>query len=383
MDKYEYKVCLEEIDTLISEGDFGRAVEIADTIDWKRVKSVNTLCQISDLYKVNHRFEESRDILLLAYDRYPTGRQIVSSLCDLELRLGEYVQALQYYNEFVQIAPRDPGRYILQYKIYKAQSVSLPEQIAVLQKLKAADYRDRWAYELALLYYRNGDKTLCVSECDELIAFFGDGRFVENAKALKAEALGVEQPAPAPQAPAQPEPAAEGAQDAAYADQNYDPNAGYADQNYDPNAGYADQNYDPNAGYADQNYDPNAGYADQNYNPNAGYADRMRLMPARVMTRTLVMRTRITTRMRLMPARVMTRTLVMRTRTSTRMRLMPARVTTRIRVMRIRTTIPTQATRTRAMHRTLTPPLHTLHSRRTTSRRCRTRASTRRNCATW
>ncbi|MBO5502968.1 MAG: hypothetical protein J5969_00650, partial [Lachnospiraceae bacterium] len=168
MDKYEYKVCLEEIDTLISEGDFGRAVEIADTIDWKRVKSVNTLCQISDLYKVNHRFEESRDILLLAYDRYPTGRQIVSSLCDLELRLGEYVQALQYYNEFVQIAPRDPGRYMLQYKIYKAQSVSLPEQIAVLQKLKAADYRDRWAYELALLYYRNGDKTLCVSECDEL-----------------------------------------------------------------------------------------------------------------------------------------------------------------------------------------------------------------------
>ncbi len=285
MDKYEYKVCLEEIDTLISEGDFGRAVEIADTIDWKRVKSVNTLCQISDLYKVNHRFEESRDILLLAYDRYPTGRQIVSSLCDLELRLGEYVQALQYYNEFVQIAPRDPGRYILQYKIYKAQSVSLPEQIAVLQKLKAADYRDRWAYELALLYYRNGDKTLCVSECDELIAFFGDGRFVENAKALKAEALGVEQPAPAPQAPAQPEPAAEGAQDAAYADQNYDPNAGYADQNYDPNAGYADQNYDPNAGYADQNYDPNAayagqgydpntGYADQNYDPNAGYADQ-------------------------------------------------------------------------------------------------------------
>ena len=274
MDKYEYKVCLEEIDTLISEGDFGRAVEIADTIDWKRVKSVNTLCQISDLYKVNHRFEESRDILLLAYDRYPTGRQIVSSLCDLELRLGEYVQALQYYNEFVQIAPRDPGRYILQYKIYKAQSVSLPEQIAVLQKLKAADYRDRWAYELALLYYRNGDKTLCVSECDELLAFFGDGRFVENAKALKAEALGVEQPAPAPQAPAQPEPAAEGAQDAAYADQNYDPNAGYADQNYDPNAGYADQNYDPNAGYADQNYDPNAGYADQNYDPNAGYADQ-------------------------------------------------------------------------------------------------------------
>ena len=286
MDKYEYKVCLEEIDTLISEGDFARAVEIADTIDWKRVKSVNTLCQISDLYKVNHRFEESRDILLLAYDRYPTGRQIVSSLCDLELRLGEYVQALQYYNEFVQIAPRDPGRYILQYKIYKAQSVSLPEQIAVLQKLKAADYRDRWAYELALLYFRNGDKSLCASECDEMIAFFGDGRFVENAKALKDEALGVAHQAPAPQAPAQQEPAEEsGGQDAGYEGQGYDPNAGYAEQGYDPNAAYADQNYDPNAGYADQGYgqdagyadqgyDPNAGYADQNYDPNAGYADQ-------------------------------------------------------------------------------------------------------------
>ena len=186
MDKYEYKVRADEINTLISEGEFAEAVSIADTIDWRRVKSVMMLCTVSDLYKINRRYQESKDILLLAYEKHPTGRLIVYSLCELSIKLEEYVQAIEYYKEFVQIAPKDTGRYILQYRLYEAQDVSLEERIAVLEEFKKRDYREKWAYELAYLYHRIGLATKCVEECDEMFLWFGEGKYVIKALELKA-----------------------------------------------------------------------------------------------------------------------------------------------------------------------------------------------------
>lgn len=186
MDKVEYKIRADEIQALIGENRFAEAVKIADTIDWKRVKSVQMLCTISDLYKINRRFEESRDVLLMAYDRYPTGRAIVYSLCELAIKMGEFVQAVEYYKEFVRIAPRDTGRYILQYKLYEAQEVSLEERIAVLEEFKKHDYREKWVYELAYLYHRVGLTTECIETCDEMFLWLGDGRYVMKALELKA-----------------------------------------------------------------------------------------------------------------------------------------------------------------------------------------------------
>ena len=185
MDKFEYKVRAEEIKSLIAQKEYVQAAEIADTIDWRRVKSVMMLCTVSDLYKINRRYEDARDMLLLAYDRHPGGRTIVYSLCELYIKTEEIVEAVEYYKEFIQIAPRDTGRYILQYKLYEAQDVSLEERIAVLEELKKRDYREKWAYELAYLYHRVGLATRCVEECDELILWFGDGKYVMKAMELK------------------------------------------------------------------------------------------------------------------------------------------------------------------------------------------------------
>ncbi len=185
MDKYEYKVRADEIKALIAEGEYAQAVKIADSIDWRRVKSVMMLCTISDLYKINRRYEDSRDILLLAYARHAGGRLIVYSLCELSIKLEEYVQAIEYYKEFVQLAPKDTGRYILQYKLYEAQEVSLEERIAVLEEFKKRDYREKWAYELAYLYHRVGLESKCVEECDEMFLWFSEGKYVLKALELK------------------------------------------------------------------------------------------------------------------------------------------------------------------------------------------------------
>jgi hypothetical protein len=186
LDKYEYKVRADEIKALIAEGEYAEAVEIADTIDWRRVRSVMMLCTVSDLYKANRRYQESKDILLMAYEKHPTGRAIVYSLCELSIKMGEYVQALEYYKEFVQIAPQDTGRYILQYRLYEAQDVSLEERIAVLEEYKKHDYsKERWAYELAYLYHRIGLATKCVEECDEMYLWFGTSKYVIKALELK------------------------------------------------------------------------------------------------------------------------------------------------------------------------------------------------------
>ncbi len=186
MDKYELKVTISEIDSLISKRRFKEAAEVADLVDWRRVKNVRTLCRISDVYKVNRRYHDSKRVLELAYAKSPYGRQIIFSLCELELKLGNYVRALQLYNEYINVAPRDADRYVLQYKLYKAQNVSVNERIAVLEDLAKHDFRDKWAYELAKLYLEAGERTLCASECDEIIAFFGYGRYVYKALELKA-----------------------------------------------------------------------------------------------------------------------------------------------------------------------------------------------------
>jgi len=185
LDKYEYKVRADEIKDLIARGEYIQAVEIADTIDWRRVKSVMMLCTISDLYKINRRYEDAKNMLLLAYERRPGGRTICYSLCELCIKTEDFVQAINYYKEYAQAAPKDPGRYILQYKLYEAQDVSLEERIGVLEELKKRDYREKWAYELAYLYHRIGLATRCVEECDELILWFGEGKYVIKAMELK------------------------------------------------------------------------------------------------------------------------------------------------------------------------------------------------------
>lgn len=278
MDKSEYKLRAEEIKDLISRGEYAQAAEIADTIDWRRVKSVMMLCTISDLYKINRRYEDARDMLLLAYERRPGGRTICYSLCELSIKMEEYVQAIEYYKEFVQVAPKDPGRYILQYKLYEAQDVSLEERIAVLEELKKRDYREKWAYELAYLYHRVGLAARCVEECDELILWFGEGKYVIKAMELKM----LHQPLTPEQqekydhrfdAPGTQQYSQNYAQDPGYGqNETYDPNQGYVqDGSYDPNQGYAQGgSYDPNQSYAqDGSYDSNQGYAqDGSYDSN-------------------------------------------------------------------------------------------------------------------
>ena len=269
MDKSEYKLRAEEIKDLISRGEYAQAAEIADTIDWRRVKSVMMLCTISDLYKINRRYEDARDMLLLAYERRPGGRTICYSLCELSIKMEEYVQAIEYYKEFVQVAPKDPGRYILQYKLYEAQDVSLEERIAVLEELKKRDYREKWAYELAYLYHRVGLAARCVEECDELILWFGEGKYVIKAMELKM----LHQPlTPEQQEKYDHRFDAPGTQQYS---QNYAQDPGYGqNETYDPNQGYVqDGSYDPNQGYAqDGSYDPNQGYVqDGGYEPNQGY----------------------------------------------------------------------------------------------------------------
>ena len=185
MDRYELKVSLDEIDSLIAERRFREAAELADTIDWTRVRGVHVLCRISDLYKINKRYKDSRDLMEMAYERNPSGRKIIYSLCELELKLNNYIHALQLYNAFINVAPRDADRFLLQYKLYKKQDVNVYEQIAVLEEFLQHDFRERWAYELATLYLRAGEEQRCISQCDEIVAYFGDGRFVIRALELK------------------------------------------------------------------------------------------------------------------------------------------------------------------------------------------------------
>ena len=187
MDKYEYKIKADEIKELIGDGEYGLAADIADGIDWRRGKRVTMLCTISDLYKINRRYEDAKNMLLLAYDRRPGGRIILYSLCELCIKTGDLVRALSCYKEFVQAAPKDSGRYVLQYKIYAAQNVGLKERIGVLEELKKKDYREKWGYELAYLYHCAEMSSKCVEECDQVVTYFGYGKYVMKALELKMQ----------------------------------------------------------------------------------------------------------------------------------------------------------------------------------------------------
>lgn len=185
MDKYEYKLRSEEILKLIEEENYVEAARIADGIDWRRVKSISMLLRVAALYRVNRRNEDSRAVLLLAYDRYPTNRSVVYSLCEVSIELDDVVAAIEHYKEFVKLAPRDNGVFTLRYRILEAQEANLEERISVLEELKKRDYQEEWAYELAYLYHRVGLGTKCVEECDDLILWFGDGPYVTKAMELK------------------------------------------------------------------------------------------------------------------------------------------------------------------------------------------------------
>ena len=185
MDKFDYKVRTDEIEELIKDKKYKEAVEIADTIDWRNVRNSMTLCSISDLYKKCGRFEDSRDILLIAYQRNPGGRMVLYSLCELSIKLGDVLNAIEYFKEFTQVAPRDTGRFVLKYKLYTAQEVGLDERIGILEELQKYECKERWMYELAYLYHMQGYGEKCVEECNQIILYFGEGKYVLKALELK------------------------------------------------------------------------------------------------------------------------------------------------------------------------------------------------------
>ena len=185
MDKYEYREKTEQMMKYVQTKSYDKAKEIADAIDWKRVKNASVLCTVSEIYEYTGEYQKSREILFIAYDRSPGSRKIVYRLGTLALRLGETEEALDCYDEFVSMAPKDPNQYILKYKILKAQNAPIKEQIHVLEEFKKAEYIEKWAYELAELYDQAGMTTECLEECDDLILWFSDGAFVQKAMELK------------------------------------------------------------------------------------------------------------------------------------------------------------------------------------------------------
>jgi len=323
LDKYEYKVRSEEISNLIEQEKYTEAVKIADTIDWRRVKSASMLLKISVLYRINRRNEEAREVLMLAYERYPANRSVVYSLCELSIELDDVVSAIEYYKQFVKLAPKDNGVFTLRYRILEAQEASLEERIEILEELKKKDYQEEWAYELAYLYHRVGLSTKCVEECDDIILWFGDGPYVMKAMELKAvhvplsksqqekyetmlnhasdnysddtetngsytqemdseEGYEVEDTEYYQDNYADETYESTGYEQENYPQQLYDNSVGYDSQSYQ-NEGYANSEYDTqgysNGAYANNEYDTqnysNGAYANTEYNtqgyPNEGY----------------------------------------------------------------------------------------------------------------
>ena len=185
MDKYEYRLKLDEMKSLAGEGNYEKAEEIADTINWKKVKNVNSLVLASEIYSNRERYEDSRDVLLMAYDRSPIGRMIIYRLAELAIRTHNFDEAKDYYDEFVEIAPHDNLKYVLRYKMSREQGENIAEQIKILEELKEQEYTEKWAYELAHLYHEAGMSDKCIDACDELVLWFGDGTYVEKALELK------------------------------------------------------------------------------------------------------------------------------------------------------------------------------------------------------
>ncbi len=185
MDKYEYNLKLEEIDKLVDQGDYEEAAAMADTIDWRRVRNVRTLCLISEIYEAANRYEESKNLLVRAYRKSPVGRNVLYRLVEVTTALGQYDEALEYYSEYVQAAPHDNNRYILKYNIYKGRGSSDEELIEILEEYLGQEYTERWAYELAELYYQTGQTQKCQATCDDLVLWFHTGKYVKKALELK------------------------------------------------------------------------------------------------------------------------------------------------------------------------------------------------------
>ena len=185
MDKYEYNLKLDQIKALSAEEGYMSAAEIADSINWNKIKNVNTLVKIGEIYEKAERYQDARDILLMAYDRSPIGRMIIYRLAEVAIKMGDYDAATEYYDEFVEIAPHDDMKYVLRYAIKKGQGASFDELITILEEYKDEEYTEEWAYELAYLYHKAGKADKCIDACDELILWFGDGPYVERALELK------------------------------------------------------------------------------------------------------------------------------------------------------------------------------------------------------
>lgn len=185
MDKYEYNLKLDQIKALSAEEGYMSAAEIADSINWNKIKNVNTLVKIGEIYEKAERYQDARDILLMAYDRSPIGRMIIYKLAEVAIKMGDYDAATEYYDEFVEIAPHDDMKYVLRYAIKKGQGASFDELITILEEYKDEEYTEEWAYELAYLYHKAGKADKCIDACDELILWFGDGPYVERALELK------------------------------------------------------------------------------------------------------------------------------------------------------------------------------------------------------
>lgn len=185
MDKYEYKLKLDQMKSLTAEGKYEEAAEIADTINWRKIKNINALVKVGEIYEKVGRYDESKDVLLTSYDKSPIGRMIIYRLAEVAVRTKSFDEAKEYYQEFVEIAPHDNLKYVLKYEISKAQGADIGTLIGILEELKEQEYSEEWAYELAYLYHKAGMSEKCIDACDELILWFGDGPYVERALELK------------------------------------------------------------------------------------------------------------------------------------------------------------------------------------------------------
>ena len=185
VDKEEFRIKLDQINHLVEVKDYKGAMEVVDSIDWRRVKNVRTLCVVGEIYAANKRYEDSRDIFLLAYHRASIGKNILYRLIEVSLKMGEIDEAMDYYEEFCSVAPNDNTAYVLRYKILKARNAPLEDQIQVLEEYKSREFTEKWSYELAKLYYRAGEKEKCSDLCSEIILWFSEGGYVMKAYEMK------------------------------------------------------------------------------------------------------------------------------------------------------------------------------------------------------
>ena len=185
MDKYEFQIKTEQMEKLLRKGDYETAARIADSVDWRKVRNVGLLTEVGEIYEKAERYEDSYEILNIAYDCAPIGRMIVYKMVEVAVKLQDFDEAIDLYKEFIKIAPHDLGRYVLKYEIYKGRGSSIEDQIAILEEYKSREYQEQWAYELAELYYKEGMLSKCVEECDDLILWFSEGEYVTKAMELK------------------------------------------------------------------------------------------------------------------------------------------------------------------------------------------------------